>query len=327
LNQLTPLTLAAEELEASARVDPAPENAVVAIDGVSVGRGVWEGRLRAGGHKIEVAAEGFLPSTRQVSLEKGERRVVALSLERDPTSRLWAVAHPPKVVVEATIAMFIAPVFGGDIRGTCGAGCSSTVPFGGHAALRGEYQLSSGLGFGVDIGYLLLGSRTSGRATNVYPLARPVNPGVADDDVRLSGLTAGMHAGFHWGDAWPITLRVGAGVLLGSGRDERNGTFTNSLGQRYSTALRETTTATYLYVGPEARVGRRLGDHLEVGFGVELMMLAAITTPSWRDANPVLATPDPLASQGDGGGGFGAQSMAGSLLFVVEPSLSVRYDF
>src|SRR5262249_57157336 len=60
VNQLTPIALAAEELDAALRVTPTPSSAVVALDEVTVGHGVWEGRVRAGGHKVEIAEEGFL---------------------------------------------------------------------------------------------------------------------------------------------------------------------------------------------------------------------------------------------------------------------------
>jgi hypothetical protein len=54
----TQLTLTLETLAAELRVDPVPAGALVAIDGVSTGRGVWEGRLRSGPHTLEVATEG-----------------------------------------------------------------------------------------------------------------------------------------------------------------------------------------------------------------------------------------------------------------------------
>src|SRR6185369_14685078 len=52
LDRTATLTLAAEELAAEVRIEPVPVNAGVAIDGVAVGRGIWDGRLRAGPHRI-----------------------------------------------------------------------------------------------------------------------------------------------------------------------------------------------------------------------------------------------------------------------------------
>lgn len=83
LHEVTQLTLTAETLDTSLRVEPTPGGASVSIDSVVVGRGAWEGRLRVGEHKVEVQADGFLPRTQQVSLERGKRQVVKINLERD----------------------------------------------------------------------------------------------------------------------------------------------------------------------------------------------------------------------------------------------------
>jgi hypothetical protein len=71
INQVTPLTLLAEPLTATLRVEPTPAGAAVALDGVNLGNGLWEGRLRAGTHKVEIAAEGF---RRRISIKSMELR-------------------------------------------------------------------------------------------------------------------------------------------------------------------------------------------------------------------------------------------------------------
>src|SRR5262249_51194997 len=58
-NETTPLFLAAEQLGSLVRIEPTPAGATVAIDGVTVGQGTWEGRLHSGLHRIEIADEGF----------------------------------------------------------------------------------------------------------------------------------------------------------------------------------------------------------------------------------------------------------------------------
>ncbi len=83
LREVTKLTLTAEALDTSLRVEPTPGGASVSVDSVVVGRGAWEGRLRVGEHKVEVTADGFLPQTRRVSLERRKRQVVKIDLERD----------------------------------------------------------------------------------------------------------------------------------------------------------------------------------------------------------------------------------------------------
>lgn len=83
LHETTKLTLTAEALDTSLRVEPTPGGARVSIDSVVVGQGAWEGRLRVGEHTVEVSADGFLTETRRVSLERRKRQVVTIALERN----------------------------------------------------------------------------------------------------------------------------------------------------------------------------------------------------------------------------------------------------
>ena len=75
--EVTRINLSATLLDASLRVTPTPATSLVSIDGVVVGQGIWEGKLPAGSHKVEIAAEGFLPQTQNVTLEKGGRVATA----------------------------------------------------------------------------------------------------------------------------------------------------------------------------------------------------------------------------------------------------------
>jgi hypothetical protein len=325
LNTATPLTLNAEELEASTRVDPTPGGASVAIDGVAVGRGVWEGKLRVGSHSIEVAAEGFLPSKRDLNLAKGQREVLVVKLERDPNSPLWAAQNPSRFIIELVAAGAFTPTLGGDIAG-CSSPCSSGLPLGGKGVLHAGYQLGSGLGFSIDGGYLALFSSVSDRAAQFFPKSRPINNGTAADTLRLSGLTLGASAFYHRGETWPLTVRLGIGAFLGSVRDARSGPFVNSLGAAYNINATENDSATYLYATPEVRIGRRFGDHFELNVGLELMVMTALGQPKWKDTNQINSSSDPHVA-GDGIGTFGAQALAGSFVFIVAPGIGARYEF
>jgi hypothetical protein len=101
LRELAPLTLTAEALDTWIRIEPVPAGATVAIDSEVVGRGTWEGRLRVGEHKVEVAADGFVPETRVVNLETRNRKLVKVELGRDPLSALW---RKPGSLVPAGVA-------------------------------------------------------------------------------------------------------------------------------------------------------------------------------------------------------------------------------
>jgi hypothetical protein len=328
LNQLTPLTLSAEELESTARIEPTPANATVAIDGVSVGRGVWDGKLRAGGHRVEVAEEGFLTVRRDLRLEKGQRQLLPMQLERDPTSPLWRAQHPPRFVVEAGLEGVLGATYGGDVMSACSGSCSSAFPLGVRAVLRGAYQLGFGLGFGVDIGYLDVSTHTQDRSTPIQPVGLPATNGTTDDSLHLFGLTLGAAGYYRRGDTWPVTLRLGLGVLLGTASDHRSGSFTTSKGEPYSVDLREAPAARYFYMAPEARIGRKfLNERLEVSVGAEVLVMTALSQPGWTDEHPVPLSPSPLTNQGDGIGTFGPQSIAGSLLVNVLPGVAAHYEF
>jgi hypothetical protein len=93
LHETTKLTLTAEELDTTLRVEPMPGGASVAIDSVVVGRGAWEGRLRVGEHKIEVIAAGFVTDVRRVRLEPRKRVVVPVELARDRDTPEWRAAR------------------------------------------------------------------------------------------------------------------------------------------------------------------------------------------------------------------------------------------
>ncbi len=88
LDEVTALSLAVENLDATLRVEPKPIGASVAIDGVVVGRGLWVGRLRSGGHMLEVGAEGFLGTKREVVIPHGAHETMNVELERDPRASL-----------------------------------------------------------------------------------------------------------------------------------------------------------------------------------------------------------------------------------------------
>jgi hypothetical protein len=202
--------------------------------------------------------------------------------------------------------------------------------------LHGGYQFGSGVGLGVDVGYLAMFASAKGRATTMTPQGKTADAVVSDDDVRLSGLTIGASAFFHQGDEWPITLRFGAGVLLGTARDVRTGTGTNSFGEPFAASVTGSASATYLYAVPEARIGKRFGDHFELSLGVEAMLLASIKQPKFPDSiiqNSVAANPqkiDPTTGRvnnGDGEGPFAADALSGSLILSIAPSIAARYDF
>lgn len=321
LDQLVTLNLLAEQLDATLRVSPVPETSEVALDGVVLGRGAWQGRLRPGAHELRVSAEGYLPFTRKLALKKDAAETVSATLERDPT---FLAGPRPSFVAEIDSGMPLGVVFGGDVADACSGACSAGPPIGLHAAVRGIYQLGSGFGFGLDAGYLLAFRSTAGADAALTPRGRAPNAGTLDDALRLSGLTLGGSAQYRRGEEWPVTARLGGGVLLGSLRDARTGSFVNGTSERYTVDVSESAPATYLYVAPEVRIGRHVTKQIEIDLGVEVLMMAALTQPRWRDQTPVVTS---NVARGDGLATFGERTTAGSFLVFVAPGLGARYTF
>ena len=325
LGDVTTLALAAEALTSTLRIVPVPAGANVSIDAVVVGQGVWEGKLREGEHVVEVIAEGFLLARRPLRLTKGERAAETIALERDPSSPLWRAAHPSRVFLELDVGPAIGVAFGGAVRDACTGSCSAAVPVGVSATVHGGYELSSGITLGLDAGYLVVAANTSKRPASLLPKGLAPDPGTIDDSLGVQGVRFGPSAGYRTGEEWPLTLRLGAGVFLGSAVDARKGTFTTSAGTAYDVDVSESHSAAYVYLAPEVRVARRFPSRLEISAGVAVLALVSVDQPSWTDRQPVLAAP--RGQQGDGVATFGSQTLAGSFLLSIVPSLGVRYAF
>jgi hypothetical protein len=337
LNRDTALTLAIEALHGELRVEPAPVSAQVAIDGVSVGRGVWDGRLRAGQHKVEATADGFLVTEKQLTLEKGKRQTLKLVLERDPDSPLWQSKTGPSVFLELDTGALWTPTVGSDLDDSCKSGCDKGFNVGGSAALRLGYLVTSAVGLSLDLGYLAVQQKLSGREAPLTPVGRPANQGKAFDKLWLQGVTIGASVGVRTASKWPLTFRVGGGAFLGKLTDTRSGRYTtnpDSTGQSVDyriDGLEESKPARYAFAAPEIRIGRRLGRRSELSFGVQGLFLFALTQPKWEDDHPVLtgncgATPTPGCFT-EGEGTFGTQNLAGKLVILVAPQLGFRQDF
>ncbi|AUX22727.1 hypothetical protein SOCEGT47_032340 [Sorangium cellulosum] len=318
--ELTTLSLLAEDLDASLRVDPTPPGASVWINSVNVGNGVWLGRLRVGAHRVEVKADGFLPATRTVTLQKGQRQNLSVSLERDEDAEMWR--KPPKITLDASASFLVAPTLGGEITSGCSGGCSSSLGLGGLGMIHGGYEFGSGLGLGVEAGVLFATQQIDERPAGLTPVGfRDPLRGTANDALRLTGFLAGATFGYHLGEAFPTLLRLGAGVLRGEVRDERTGRFETSAGEAFSTyPVVDFAPTTYFYAAPEARLGMRLGERWEASAGLKLLLLIGLSKPAWDRTIE-------LAASTDGIGTYAPDALMGDFVLMVAPGASLRYQF
>jgi hypothetical protein len=251
--------------------------------------------------------------------------VVLASLAFAAAPRRAMAADPyasrPRFALELGGGAAIGTSLGGANGDACTSPCSAKVPLGFHAVLRGVYQLPSGVGFGVDAGYLSVSQKLAGRPIGATPLGEPSLPGTIDENVTLGGLTLGASALYHQGDAWPFVLRIGAGVLVGSASDDRSGTFVASPTETFSVSASQSPSAKYFYVGPEARISRRFGDHFELGIGVEVLLLHAISQPAWDSSASHFFTTQTL-----GIAMFRNETVAADSFAVFIPGIVARYE-
>ncbi|MFO0615319.1 MAG: PEGA domain-containing protein [Polyangiaceae bacterium] len=321
-DDLQVLTLAAESLESTVAIDVTPASGEIQIDSVPVGHGVWEGRLRAGAHVVTVRQDGYFPKKQEVSLERGQRQDVKLTMERDESADKWR--KPAKITIDLTGGFAIAPTFGGDVSGGCADNCSGGVALGGLAMLHAGYQFSSGFSLGLAGGFYQGSSSVEGRSTTITPIGlSPGDSGTATDDLRLRGFLVGITGGWHFFEKFPLNLRLGAGALIGNARSLRSGTFTTRAGATYNAPqLASDATAAFVYIDPEATIGIRFGDHFEIGAGAQGVVLIAASVPTWGDGGPSSVNVD-----GDGLSNYSSTETLVGTTVLITPTLKARADF
>ena len=320
-DELSTLTLVAEPLEAGLIVNVKPLSASVRLDGVTVGRGVFDGRLRTGKHTVEVLAEGYFPKRQEVTVERGDRGELKFELERDESADAWRV--PSKIVFDVTGGVALTPTLGGDVAASCAEGCAQSLGFGGMVMINGTYEFGSGFGLGLSAGIMQASQSFEERGTSLTPVGLDGLSGSANDDLRLRGVLAGAHASYRLGEQFPIRFRLGGGALISDARAVRSGTFaTRSGGSFDAPALESSSLSTFIYVDPEVSIGYRLTETFEVGVGVQGVVLITPSAPTWGgDENPTLNV------TGDGISSYDADETTFGTTGLIVPGVSARASF
>jgi PEGA domain len=319
------LALRLTPLSATLRIEPQPLGARVALDGVALGRGVWEGRIADGSHRVEVAAEGFLTRALDVEVAPDAISKRQITLERDPTSPAWQVLNPPRVVIDVALGVAFGPSLAGELD-DCDD-CGRAPPVGGRASLRAGYRLGLGLGFFADVGYLSLYQRIAARPAELFGVTGAEaerDAGSVRDEVLLQGLMVGAGVSYltRLGD-WDLRGRVGGGGIFGSVHIRRNGSFRTSADAPYTVGpYVESDAARLVYVAPELRLDYRLHPNVALGAGLGVLFAIDLAQPRWRDDRRV-PSPTPFL------GGFNppgdqARSLGHFLVFI--PDFGLRVD-
>jgi tetratricopeptide (TPR) repeat protein len=322
LDQMTEIDLAAEDLGASVKVTPTPAGASVAVNGIFVGRGIFEGRLRPGDHTIKVVADGYFEQTKKISLKAGARQIAAVALRRDPDSPLWQ--RPPRFTFDFALGTPLSASLGGGLSRSCSRECTQDPAVGSYGSLLGGYELGSGFGFGVLAGYTSMKQATADRAATIETVGRlTLGTGTLDDLIEVRGFLAGAFASLRFGDESPLHLRLGAGALIGSLTDTRTGVFTTtaSIASTYVVGpIIQSEPAAWLFLSPEIRAGKRLNENLEVSAGISALLLISPSPPKWNADHPINASTD-------GYGRLPEEDFMSSIVLALMPVVGARYDF
>jgi hypothetical protein len=285
--RLSVLTLKVATLDAEVRIVPVPSNALVHVDGVPVGSGVWDGRLPSGNHVLEATAPGFLSTRREVRLTRTDKSEIKLELERDPSDPRWRDnIWRPHPYVELTGGAFLSPGFAGSASRACSRGeCSDhAIPIGFLVGARGGYQLTGGLGVELFIGLLsakesmtrsqtLTGEADFGRSTSKN----------FEDSTKIFGPAAALSASYRLLEKTPLTFRAWLGVARVNAKHETRGDFS---GTASDPATGETAAFTMNrveideddkqlwlpFAGPEVRFGYRVSPRLSFDVGAAFLV-------------------------------------------------------
>lgn len=348
--ETTTLRLRAEKLDSLLRIVPTPSNAQVNVDGVALGNGVWEGRLKSGPHQIEVAAEGFVPYRRQLVTQAGKPLHQRVTLERDLTNPMWRAGFVPHLYFEALGGPAWAPSFGGGADAACSSDgdCERSRPFGALAGARAGYELIQGFGLELFLGVLYLKETTRRRLV----AGGENGDWVADDyqdESEMFGPAAAASASARFFEQTPLTFRLWAGVARVKGSFTNQGTFTGTVAYQPPTGPEETASSTQAasipeqsariwmpFLGPEARIGYRFSKRFSMDVGVAVLFMfppdaprTGLTAESRREGDRKTAMRDvTLPSGGLARGGVMSlprENAFGTFVAVV-PSLGARFD-
>jgi hypothetical protein len=194
-------------MDAAIRIEPTPSNARVDVDGVEVGNGVWEGRLKSGNHKIEIAAAGFIAYRRDVAVQSGRRELLTVALDRDLSHPMWSAGFVPHVYVELLGGLAVRAVarrrrqFGVRARRNAAHAKDLSAFWPG----RGRYQLRGGSELELFLGYLSLSERMTRRVAALAGQPTPISSNDFRDETALRGPLGALSASYGFFERTPLT--------------------------------------------------------------------------------------------------------------------------
>ncbi|MBK7401299.1 MAG: PEGA domain-containing protein [Myxococcales bacterium] len=310
LDQTITLSLKAEELGGEARIETEPPGALVVLDGVPVGQGIWEGRLRLGTHKLDVSAEGYFGTAK--TFEVGEKKATTkITLDRDDNSPFWAKGRKRPI----SIALFGGGLFGlfgqgSDQDRSCSSGSNQygpvtcndrSKPLGFQAGARAGYEVAPGLAIELDLGYAFFGSKVARNVKLPGEFNTTVVDVTASDTTTVRGVTVGLGVSYTFfkkpfilAGAFSFGGIVGAkvfmkrdgsaacvdqikkpdGALVPNGRNDcATAVVRDDPKERPMGAASDVQTKSFIpFVVPELRVAFPINESMQIGLGLGAMV-------------------------------------------------------
>ncbi|MBI2391378.1 MAG: PEGA domain-containing protein [Deltaproteobacteria bacterium] len=331
VDQTFTLRLKLEELPAEARIETDPVGAAIVLDGVPVGQGSWEGRLRLGAHKVDATSEGYFRTTKTLDAKADGKTTLKISLDRDENSPFWTQGRTRPI----SFGVFGSGVyglfgFGGDYEKSCNNANTNcydrSKPVGFIGGARAGYEIAPGLSLELDLGYAYVKSSLSRTTRLLGEQSTPVKVDITDE-WSMSGFLAGVGASYRFLRK-PLAVygAITGGVIFGARvRDRRGGdtpclttdgsglsgaancssaevaSGVNSGTQRSMLPDIDTVKQTFPWFAPEIRIAYPITDSIQIGlsFGAFIGITDArpkiIQTPQAVTCPPgaVGCTPDP----------------------------------
>ncbi|MEO5730013.1 MAG: PEGA domain-containing protein [Byssovorax sp.] len=323
------------------RIDTAPPTASLAIDGVILGRGSWEGRLPIGGHRVVGSEDGYY--TRAIALVvqnsslTSERVRVALVV--DPGSSRWPRSSRGSPFGNLFGAYLVGASLRSDAERGCPARCSSATPVnGGLVGLRAGFRFNRGFAPELSIGFASFGAQlTRDERTTFYSRQARSTVTVSyelNDRLRVAGVFLGTGA-----STWiPLRYDVGflarvtAGMLFARSMDPITGTATTDGQAKATITVSERDEALPKVIGfvlPELGAEARFGA-LRVGLTIGAAFFPALgprfkhentgVSPRCEASNPIAVGCAPTTNLLAGERAFGP-------FMLWSPQLSLGYAF
>jgi hypothetical protein len=294
------------------RIEADPPSALVSLDGLALGSGVWQLRLPKGTHTASAAEEGYVPRT--ISFDLGPagtpEQAVRVRLVVDPNHPRWPRARVGWFFLDAWGSAALASSLRGGADLPCPSSCPSrSVPAGGVVALRAGFRFDFGAAVEVAGGYMSLAETVTRDFTTVYSSVLSPQAFRAwyalRDDVLVRAPFVGAGASYHLRlgpkrsrVSFGLVERLTVGALFVSARDPVVGTVTvNSTSLPLVVPTRsDSVSAAAPFVMPEIGAQVAVGP-LHVGLAIAAMFLP-VAGPVFDHAAIGIVPSCPPASEG-----------------------------